>query len=80
MSYGLTLAAVIEMSSVKVILTLARKRRVPAKHGDVPNAYVKADKEADLDIFIRLPQGMSVLVEVLKMLKVENSDKLALEI
>eukprot|EP00644_Phytophthora_capsici_P018852 jgi/Phyca11/132500/e_gw1.174.10.1 len=79
-NYGLTFAAVIEMSSVKVILALARRWRVPAKHGDVPNAYVKADKEADLDIFIRLPQGMTVPVEVLKMLKAEDSDELALEL
>lgn len=46
------------MTSVKLILALARKWRVLVKHGDVPNAYVKADKVAELDIFIRLPQGM----------------------
>ncbi|KAG3087307.1 hypothetical protein PI125_g18695 [Phytophthora idaei] len=34
------------MTSVKLILVLARKWRVPENHGDVPNAYVKAEKEA----------------------------------
>eukprot|EP00644_Phytophthora_capsici_P012595 jgi/Phyca11/112904/e_gw1.23.435.1 len=79
-NYGLTFAAVIEMSSVKVILMLARKWRVPAKHGDVPNAYVKAEKEANMDIFVDLPQGMTVPIEVLKLLGVENDDELVLEL
>ncbi|KAG3110051.1 hypothetical protein PI124_g8068 [Phytophthora idaei] len=43
-NYIITFAAAIDMTSVKLILVLARKWRVPAKHGDVPNAYVKADK------------------------------------
>eukprot|EP00644_Phytophthora_capsici_P005569 jgi/Phyca11/97425/e_gw1.2.919.1 len=79
-NYGLTFAAVIEMSSVKVILALARKWRVKAKHGDVPNAYVKADKEEDLDIFTHLPQGMSVPDDVLQILGVEDDGELALEL
>ncbi|GMF60847.1 unnamed protein product [Phytophthora fragariaefolia] len=59
-NYSVTFAAVIEMSSVKLILALTRKWRVPAKHGDVPNAYVKAKKEAELAIYIRIPQGMEI--------------------
>ena len=49
--YNVTVAALIEMSSVKLILALARIWRVPAKHGGIPNAYVKAEKEPDLNIF-----------------------------
>ena len=41
-------AAVMDMSTVKIILALAATWEVGAKHGDIPNAYVKADKEADL--------------------------------
>ena len=37
--YGLTLAAVMELSTVKVILVLAPRWGVPARHGDIPNAY-----------------------------------------
>ena len=29
---------------------------VPARHSDVPNAYVKAEKEDDLEIYLHLPQ------------------------
>ncbi|OWY93993.1 putative mitochondrial protein [Phytophthora megakarya] len=58
--YCVTFAAVIDMSGVKLLLALARKWRVPAKHGDVPNAYVKADKEAELVIYIRVPQRMGI--------------------
>ncbi|KAG3077565.1 hypothetical protein PI125_g21215 [Phytophthora idaei] len=32
------------MTSDKLILVLARKWRVPAKHGGIPNAYAKAEK------------------------------------
>ena len=46
--YNVTFAAVMEMSSVKLILALARVWRVPAQHGDIPNAYVKADKNRSL--------------------------------
>eukprot|EP00644_Phytophthora_capsici_P011049 jgi/Phyca11/110264/e_gw1.18.56.1 len=51
-NYDVTFADVMGPSSVKIILALARKWRVPAKHGDVPNAYVKADKETELEIFV----------------------------
>ncbi|KAG3236270.1 hypothetical protein PI124_g18720 [Phytophthora idaei] len=43
-NYGITFAAVVEMTSDKLILVLARKWRVPAKHGGIPNAYAKAEK------------------------------------
>ncbi|GMF57806.1 unnamed protein product [Phytophthora fragariaefolia] len=69
-NYGVTFAAVIEMTSMTLILVLARKWRVPAKHGDVPNAYVKAEKEAELDIYLRIPQGMVIPKELLEKLGV----------
>uniref|UniRef100_A0AAV1U887 Integrase catalytic domain-containing protein n=1 Tax=Peronospora matthiolae TaxID=2874970 RepID=A0AAV1U887_9STRA len=48
--YTLTFAAVMDLSTVKVILALAATWGVPAKHGDIPNAYVEADKEPHLRI------------------------------
>ncbi|POM72769.1 mitochondrial protein [Phytophthora palmivora] len=57
-NYSVMFASVIEMSGVKLIPVLARKWHVPAKRGDVPNAYVKAKKESELTIYIRIPQGM----------------------
>ncbi|KAG6616520.1 Integrase catalytic core protein [Phytophthora cinnamomi] len=79
-NYSVTFAAVIEMSSVKLILALARKWRVPAKHGDVPNAYVEARKEAELAIYIRILQGMAIPEEILKQLGVTSDDELVLEL
>ena len=38
------------ISTVKVVLALAATWGVTAKHGDIPNAYAKADKETHLDI------------------------------
>uniref|UniRef100_M4BHQ0 RxLR effector candidate protein n=1 Tax=Hyaloperonospora arabidopsidis (strain Emoy2) TaxID=559515 RepID=M4BHQ0_HYAAE len=46
-----------EMVTMKVILALAVTWGVPAKHGDTPNAYVKANKEENLDIFPSVPVG-----------------------
>ena len=48
--YTLTFAAVMELDTVKIILVLSRRRKVPVRHEDALNAYVKAEKEKDLDI------------------------------
>uniref|UniRef100_A0AAV1TE28 Reverse transcriptase Ty1/copia-type domain-containing protein n=1 Tax=Peronospora matthiolae TaxID=2874970 RepID=A0AAV1TE28_9STRA len=47
-----------DMSTVKVLLALAATWGVPAKHGDIPNAYVKADKEPNLEVLLQVPQAM----------------------
>ncbi|GMF45512.1 unnamed protein product [Phytophthora fragariaefolia] len=65
---------------VKFILVLARKWGVLAKHGDVPNAYVKAEKEAELDIYLRIPQGMDLPDELLRGLGVTSADEVVLEL
>uniref|UniRef100_A0AAV1UE31 Uncharacterized protein n=1 Tax=Peronospora matthiolae TaxID=2874970 RepID=A0AAV1UE31_9STRA len=45
--YELTFAAVMYLSTTKIILALA-STGVPAKHGNNHIAYVKADEEAHL--------------------------------
>ena len=55
--YTLTFAAVMDLAMVKMILVLSRRWNVPARHGDVPNAYVKAEKEEHLDIYMKVPMG-----------------------
>ncbi|GMF48933.1 unnamed protein product [Phytophthora fragariaefolia] len=79
-NYGITFAAVIEMTSVKLILVLARKWGVPAKHGEVPNAYVKDVKEAEPDIYLRIPQGKVLPDELLRGLGVTSADEVVLEL
>ena len=56
----MTFAAVMDISTEKVVLALAATWGVPAKHGDIPNTYVRADKETHLDIFLLVPSGMTL--------------------
>ena len=63
-----------EMSCVKLILSLAEKWRVPAKHGDIPIAYVKTDKDAHLEIDLQLPRGMDVDDRTLEDLAARSRD------
>ena len=43
--------AVVDISTVKVILAFAVTWKVPTKHGDIPSAYVKANKDEHLEIY-----------------------------
>uniref|UniRef100_A0AAV1V1E2 Reverse transcriptase Ty1/copia-type domain-containing protein n=1 Tax=Peronospora matthiolae TaxID=2874970 RepID=A0AAV1V1E2_9STRA len=78
--YVLTFAAVMDMSTVKIILALAVTWGVVAKHGDIPNAYVKADKEADLEILLQVPRGMDVSSDTIKSLGASSVSELALQL
>ena len=44
--YTLTLATVMDLGTVKLILVLSRRWNAAARHGDVPNAYVKAERRS----------------------------------
>lgn len=48
--YNVTFAAMMVMSSVKKISALTRVWKSPAQHAGIPKSYVKAEKEAELDI------------------------------
>jgi hypothetical protein len=50
------------------------------KHGDVPNAYVKGEREEELDIFLRLPRGMVIPEDVRKRLSVNDDSELVLDL
>lgn len=79
-NYSITFTAVMNIGSVKIILCLARKWRVHAKHGDVPNTYVKADKEAELDIYVQVLKGMTISEEIKRMLGVTSHRELVLKL
>ena len=64
--YNLTFAAVMDISTAKVVLALAATWGVPSKHGDIPNAYVRAEKEAHLGICLQVPRGMTVSESTLR--------------
>ena len=59
-TFGVNFAAVIDMSSDKMMLALARKWQFPAMPSDILNANMTADKEEELDIYICVPQRMRV--------------------
>ena len=46
---------------------------VPAKHVDIPNAYVKAGKEDQLDIFLSSPVRIQMNKEMLRSLGVQST-------
>ena len=76
--YTLTFAAVMDLGTVKLILVLSRRWNIPARHGDVPNAYVKAEKEEHLDIYMKVPKGMVVDEKELESLGVNSSNNCTL--
>uniref|UniRef100_A0AAV1T191 Integrase catalytic domain-containing protein n=1 Tax=Peronospora matthiolae TaxID=2874970 RepID=A0AAV1T191_9STRA len=78
--YKLTFAAVMDLTTVKVILALAATWGVPSKHGGIPNAYVKAEKEAHLRIFLQMPRGMQVSEETLRTHGATSASELVLEL
>ena len=41
-NYDITFSAVMDLKTAKLLLTLARTSGIPARHGEVPNAYMKA--------------------------------------
>lgn len=59
-----------------------RARLLPGIGFDLhePTAYVKAKKEADLDIFLRLPRGIVISTDVLKRLSVTDDSEVVLEL
>ncbi|KAE9257674.1 hypothetical protein PR003_g35200, partial [Phytophthora rubi] len=66
------------MESGKIILVVSRIWKVPARHGDVPSAYVKAKKEAELVIMLVIPTGMEFTEEQLRALGVKSNILLSL--
>ena len=51
---------------------------MPDRHGDVPNAYVKAEMEEHLDINMKVPKGMAVKEKEMKDLNVKTPNDLSL--
>ena len=53
---------------------------VPAKHGDIPNAYVRAEKEAHLDICLQVPRDMTVSESTLRKIGAAHPGEVVLEL
>ncbi|GMF52340.1 unnamed protein product [Phytophthora fragariaefolia] len=63
--YIVTFSAVLDMTTGKLIFVMAHVWGVPARHGDVPSAYAKADKEEGLEIHLYIPDAMAIPDELL---------------
>jgi hypothetical protein len=77
-NFLLTFSAVLELASSKAIFVFAWIWGVPARHGDVPSAYVKAQQEDGLDIYLYVPDGMTIGVGQLKDLGASSSREVGL--
>lgn len=53
---------------------------LPAKYGDNSNAFVKADKEEDFEIYVQVPRGMSVADKSLKDIGARSTRELVLQL
>ena len=78
--YNLTFAAVMDISTAKVVLALAATWGVPSKHGDIPNAYVRAEKKAHLDICSQVPRGMTLSESTLRKIGATHTGEVVLEL
>lgn len=76
--YTFTSSTVMDMMSAIVVLALARVWRVTARHGDVPNAYLKAEKEENLEIFLHVTRCMEFESDELSSLGTSHKSKMAL--
>ncbi|OWZ00803.1 Pol Polyprotein [Phytophthora megakarya] len=79
-NYTITFSAVLAMVSGKVILAVSIIWGVPARHGDVPSAYVKADKEEEMEILLHIPREMDISIELLRKLGVKDKRQLSLRL
>ena len=51
---------------------------MPTRHGDIPNACVKAAKEEHLENYLAIPQGMDIPANAIEEFGVNDKSKLAL--
>nr|CCA26908.1 PREDICTED: GagproteaseintegraseRTRNaseH polyproteinlike putative [Albugo laibachii Nc14] len=59
---------------------LAKRWDVPARHVDMLYAYVKADKAKQVDIYLRIPQGIFITQEDVWKLGVTRKADMALQL
>ncbi len=76
--YVRVFAPTLEMGTARMVLSTSVKYKVPAKHFDVPNAYVNADAEEGITIYAEFPPGIQLEEEILKAFGVQNQNQLVL--
>ena len=79
-SFNLKFAPTLGISTVMLILNVAIYYDQPARNGDVPNAYPRADTEEEFDIYIELPQGFEVSEETMECIGAKNRNEMVLKL
>ncbi|DAZ92898.1 TPA: hypothetical protein N0F65_000589 [Lagenidium giganteum] len=69
-NHGLTFAPVMDMTTGKIIFWIAFKYKVPARHFDVPSAYLKAGQDDGYTIYLFPPEGSTFTTAELEALSV----------
>ena len=75
-NYDITFSAVIDLGTGKLLLALARTWGISAMYRNVPNAYVKAPTEKNLNLYLRVPQGMEISTTKLEEFGVPSGEQL----
>ena len=52
-----------DMCTARLIMAIAEIWGVPPRHGDIPNAYVRAEGEEGIRIYLHIPKGMTLTKE-----------------
>jgi hypothetical protein len=68
------------MTSVILIFALSIHCNVPVMHGDIPNAFPRADTEDGLNIYMEIPAGFEVSEQELKAFGVQTKKSLVLKL
>ena len=62
-NYFNTYASVMDMCTARLILAMAEIWCVPPRHRDIRNAYVRAEGEEGINIYMHVPKGMPLTKE-----------------
>ena len=62
-NYENTFAPVLDLATARWILAMGVIWGVPPRHGDIPNAYVRAEGEKEFKIYMHVPQGMKLTAD-----------------
>ena len=69
-----------DISTEKVVLALVATWGVLSKHGNIPNTYMRAEKEAHMDIYLQVTSCMTVSENTLRKIGATHLDEVVLEL
>ena len=73
-------APTLELMNARVIIAYATMWGVPPMHGDIPNAFPRADTEEGIEIFVEIPAGAKISQDIMDNFGVERQNQLVLKL